>query len=135
MSFFNFISEQYYLVGLLLVLIYVFIWTEQKRGGKKLSVAEATRLLNKDEAVLLDIRDVSDFSSGHIVNAINIPFNKINDRWQELEPHRNKLIILADKMGQHSGSVGNTLRTKEFDVSRLGGGMTEWQSQSLPVVK
>lgn len=135
MSFFAFISEQYLLVGLLLVLIYVFVWTEQKRGGKKLSISEATRMLNKDEAVLLDVRDSGEFKAGHIVNAINIPFNKINERWQELEPMRSKLVIVADKMGQHSGNVGNILRSKQFQVSRLSGGMMEWQSQNLPVVK
>jgi rhodanese-related sulfurtransferase len=134
-DFFTFISEQYWLVALLLILIYVFVWNEQKRGGKKLSITQVTLMLNKEEAVLVDIREASDFKTGHIVNSMNIPFNKINDRWQELEPMRNKTIILVDKMGQHSGSVGHILLGKQFQVCRLNGGMMEWQGQNLPVVK
>lgn len=135
MNFFTFISEQYILVSILLVLVYLFIWTEQKRGGKKLGFNEVTRLLNKEEAILLDIRDAAEYKTGHIVNALNIPHNKVNERWEELLPYKEKLIILVDKMGQHTGSVGTILRGKQFQVGRLTGGMTEWQSQNLPVVK
>lgn len=135
MDFFIFFSEQYILVGVLLVLIYLFIWNEKRRGGKTVSTHELTRLINKDEAVLVDVREASEFKNGHIVGAINIPFNKINERWEELLPHKEKLIVLTDKMGQHTGTVGNTLRTKEFQVARLRGGIMEWESQSLPLVK
>ncbi|GAB1255744.1 rhodanese-like domain-containing protein [Aurantivibrio plasticivorans] len=135
MDFFIFISEQYILVGVLLALIYTFVWNEKRRGGKTVSTHELTRMMNNDEAILVDVRDPSDYKTGHIVNALNIPFNKINDRWQELEPHKAKTIILVDKMGQHTGGVGNTLRGKDFQVNRLSGGMSEWEAQNLPVVK
>lgn len=135
MDFFIFISEQFWLVAAFLVLLYVFIWNEKRRGGKPLSAGEVTRLMNKDEAVVVDVRESTDYQAGHIANAIHIPFNKINDRWEELLPHKEKVIVLADKMGQHAGSAGNTLRGKEFNVARLQGGMMEWQNQNLPVVK
>jgi len=134
-DFFVFISEQWILVSVLLVLIYLFIWNEKRRGGKTLSPHEVTRMLNKDEAVLVDVRDAGEFKTGHIVDAINIPYNKINERWEELLPYKDKQIVLTDKMGQHAGAVGTTLRLKEFDVARMRGGMTEWESQNLPVVK
>lgn len=134
-DFFIFISEQFVLVSVLLVLIYLFIFNEKRRGGKTLTTNQLTRLLNSDQAVLIDIRDAADYNAGHIVNALHIPFNKINDRWEELLPHKDKELVLVDKMGQHAGSVGAILRGKDFQVSRLGGGMTEWQGQNLPVVK
>lgn len=134
-DFFIFISEQFILVSVLLVLIYLFIFNEKRRGGQTLSCNQLTRLLNDDQAILIDIRDAADYKAGHIVNALHIPFNKINDRWEELLPHKNKQIVLVDKMGQHAGSAGTILRSKEFQVSRLGGGMAEWQGQNLPVVK
>ena len=134
-DFFVFVSEQYILVSVLLVLVYLFILNEKRRGGKSVSCNELTRLLNQDQAVLVDIRETADYNIGHIVSALHIPFNKINDRWEELLPHKDKQIVLVDKMGQHSGSAGAVLRAKEFQVSRLGGGMSEWQGQNLPVVK
>ncbi|MGQ9424972.1 rhodanese-like domain-containing protein [Gilvimarinus sp. F26214L] len=135
MDFFIFISEQFWLIAAFLVLLYIFFWNEKRRGGRTLTSHELTRLMNNDEAVLVDIRESADFNAGHIVNAIHLPFNKVNDRWEELLPHKDKLIVLADKMGQHAGTVGNTLRKKEFKVGRLQGGMTEWQNQNLPLVK
>jgi rhodanese-related sulfurtransferase len=134
-DFFVFISEQYLLVAAFLILLYVFFWNEKRRGGRTLSAHEVTRLMNKDEAVVLDIRESADYNRGHIVDALHIPFNKIDDRWEELLPHKDKIIVIADKMGQHAGSVGNNLRKKDFQVGRLQGGMMEWQNQSLPVVK
>ncbi len=134
-DFFIFISEQFVLVSVLLVLIYLFILNEKRRGGKTLSCNQLTQLLNKDEAVLVDIRDAADYNTGHIVNAVHMPFNKVNDRWEELLPHKDKQVVLVDKMGQHTGAAGNILRSKEFQVCRLGGGMMEWQGQNLPVVK
>lgn len=135
MEFFIFISEQYVLVGVLLVLIYLFVWNEKRRGGKTLTTHEVTRLMNNDEAVVVDLREAAEFKKGHIVNAINIPFKRVDERWEELLPSQEKTIVLVDKMGQHTGSVGSILRGKEFTVGRLGGGMVEWQNQNLPVVK
>ncbi len=121
MDFFIFISEQYVLVGALLILIYVFVWNEKRKGGKTLSTHEMTRLMNSDAAVVVDIREAADYKAGHITSAINIPFNRINERWEELAPHKEKTIILVDKMGQHTGGVGSILRTKEFTIGHLGG--------------
>jgi len=117
------------------VLIYLFIFNDKRRGGKTLTCNQLTRMLNRDEAVLIYLRDAAEYNAGHIVDALHIPFNKINDRWEELLPHKAKEIVLVDKMGQHAGSAGTILRGKEFQVSRLGGGMAEWQGQNLPVVK
>jgi rhodanese-related sulfurtransferase len=134
-DFFVFVSEQFWLVAAFLVLLYIFIWNEKRRGGKTLSTHEVTRMINKDEALVVDIREPADYKLGHIASAINLPFNKVNERWEELLPHKEKLIVLADKMGQHAGGVGNTLRGKAFQVGRLQGGMMEWQNQNLPMVK
>ncbi len=134
MEFFTFISEQYLLVGVLLVLIYVFIWNEKRRGGKTFSSHQVVRMMNNDEAVLVDVRDLAEYEQGHIANALHLPHGKVQERWEELLPHKEKTVILVDKMGQHAGTVGSFLNTKEFNVGRLGGGMSEWQGQNLPVV-
>lgn len=118
-----------------MVLIYLFAINERVKSGRPISPHVVTRLLNTEEAILLDIRDAKDFKAGHIAGAINIPFAKLQDRMVELETHREKAIIIADKAGQHSGAIGRRLQQKEFSVHRLTGGMMEWQNQKLPVVK
>ena len=63
MDFFIFISEQWLLVSVLLVLIYIFAITERNKSGKPVSPRELTQLLNTDEAVLLDIREQKEYKT------------------------------------------------------------------------
>lgn len=134
MDFFIFVSEQWVMVSVLLMLIYLFAFTEQKKAGKQISVHDVTSLINSDEGVLVDIRDSKEYESGHIANALNIPLAKLDTRMVELDKHRDKTVVLVDKQGQHSASAGRKLRVSGFEVRRLQGGMGEWRSQSLPVV-
>jgi rhodanese-related sulfurtransferase len=134
LDFFIFISEQWVMVSVLLILIYLFAFTEQKKAGKQISVHDVTSLINSEEGVLVDLRDSKEYESGHIANALNIPLSKLETRMVELEKYRDKTVVLVDKLGQQSASAGRKLRVSGFDVRRLQGGMGEWRSQSLPVV-
>ena len=135
MDFFVFISEQWLLVSLLLVLIYAFAFLERIKGGKPIPAHEATRLINSEEAVLVDLRDAKDYGEGHIAGSLHIPLGKLGSRLSELDKYREKTIILADKLGQHAGSAGKTLNKEGFQVRRLRGGVAEWIGQGLPLVK
>lgn len=130
-----FVTEQWLLVSMLVALLFIYMFTEKQKGGKAVSSHEATRLLNTDEAVLLDVREAKDYKAGHIVDALNIPFATIEKRAVELDKHSGKIIIIADKMGQHAGAVGKTLADRGMEVRRLSGGMMDWQGQNLPLVK
>lgn len=134
MDFITFVGEQWLLVSLLMALIYLYIWTEGRKGGATLSIHSATRLINQGEAVVVDLREAKEYKAGHIVDALNIPHNKVNDQLPMLEPHKSKTLVLVDKLGQHAGNAGRTLKAKGFTVCRLQGGMSEWESQNLPVV-
>ena len=124
------------LVSILLLLIYAFVWRESTKGGKSVSHHELTRMLNADEAVVLDVRDQKEFSAGHIAGAMNIPHAKIGERESELASLKEgKAIVLVDKAGQHAGAVGRTLGKKGYLVNRLRGGMVDWINEKLPVVK
>ncbi len=135
MDYFVFISEQWLLVSTLLVLVYVYAWREKAKAGQPLSASLVTQLLNREEAVLLDIRESAEFAAGHIVDALHIPHNKLAERLVELETHKSKIVVVADKMGQHAPTAGRLLRDKGFEVRRLQGGMGDWLAQALPVVK
>lgn len=93
-------------------------------------------MLNADEAVVLDVRDQKEFSSGHIAGAMNIPHAKVGERESELADLKDgKAIVLVDKVGQHAGAVGRVLSKKGYAVNRLRGGMADWVNEKLPVVK
>lgn len=135
MEIFVFVSEQWLLITLLAAFIGIFFLTEQSKSGKTLGSSELVRLINNEDAIVLDVRTSAEFENGHIHGALNIPHQKLNSRITELEKYRSKTIVVVDKIGQHSASVGKILNSKEFNARRLSGGISEWQGSSLPLVQ
>lgn len=130
-----FFSEQWLLSGILAVLVVALFFVESKKGGKSLSHHEVTRMVNGDEAIIVDVRDTNEYKSGHIVDALNIPHSKLAKRHDELEKYKAKTIIVVDKLGQHTTAAAKLLRDNGYTVNRMAGGMTDWVAQSLPVIK
>jgi rhodanese-related sulfurtransferase len=133
---FEFITNHPYLVGGFVVLLALFIRNETQRGGSSVSAQQLVALVNKEDAVVLDLRDQKEYASGHIANAVNIPYSALESRLSELDKFKDKPIVLTCKVGQHAGAAGTALRKNGFpNVSRLSGGIAEWRNQNLPVVK
>ncbi len=132
----EFIQHHPVLVGIFAVLLALFIRNETQRGGKGVSPQELVNLVNREGAVVIDVRDSKEFAAGHIVDAVNVPHTALAGRMPELEKFKERPVTIVCKMGQHAGAAGAVLRKAGFaSVSRLSGGMTEWRNQNLPVVK
>ena len=133
---FEFIGNNVILVSTFVILLMLFVRNEIARGGKSVSPQQLVHMMNRDEAVVLDLRERKEFTEGHIIDAINIPQASLDSRINELEPYRERPVIVACKMGQQAGAAGNILRKAGFsNVMRLSGGMTGWRGDNLPVVK
>ena len=52
-------------------------------------------MINRNEAVVLDVRDKKEFDSGHIVDSINIPVSKLGQRVTELDKHKQKPVVVV----------------------------------------
>ena len=131
-----FVGHHPLLVGVFIALLIAFYVNEKLRGGKELSPQEAVTLINRDNAVVVDLRDGQEFQAGHIVAAMHIPHGAFDSRIDELAAFKARPIILVCRMGQHAGIVGTKLRKVGFNqVMRLSGGMMEWQNSNLPVVR
>jgi rhodanese-related sulfurtransferase len=134
--FLQFVVAKWYLFTAAAVLIAMLLAHEKRRGAPSVSPAQLSALVNRDDAVVLDLRDANEYRAGHIIDSIHMPFAKLSERIAELERYRDRPVIVVCKMGHHSGAVAKTLREKGFPrVYRLGGGMLEWQSSQLPTVR
>lgn len=135
-QFFSFLGDHPILVGTFLLLLFLFFRNERTRAGATIGTQELVRLVNKENAVVLDVRERNEFMEGHIVDALNIPYASLESRLDEISQHKEKPIVIACKMGQHSGAAGTLLQKNGFtNVTRLTGGYAEWRAQNLPVVK
>jgi rhodanese-related sulfurtransferase len=132
----EFLAQQWLLVTALIVCIALLIMHESRRGGKTVSPQRLVALVNGQQAAVVDLRDPAEFRKGHIVDAINIPYGKVDERWGELDALKERPLVLVCKMGQFSAAVGKKLLGKGFtQVHRLSGGILEWQNSQLPLVK
>ncbi|MFG6176278.1 rhodanese-like domain-containing protein [Halomonas sp. THAF12] len=134
---FEFVQNHPLLVGAFLLVLVAWIAYEIRSGGANgVTTSEATQLVNREDAVVLDIRDKNDFKAGHIAGARNIPQSSLDSRLTELDKFKDKPIIVACKHGQSSGTVQAKLAKAGFErVLKLKGGMTQWQADGLPLVK
>lgn len=133
---FEFAFNHFMLVSVFVFLLIAFFINENRQGGATVSPADLVKLINHEEAVVLDIRDRKEFKEGHIVNAVNIPYASMNDKIQELEKFKERKLVIVCKMGQHSGAIGKKLRGLGFaEVQRLSGGISEWRASNLPLVR
>ncbi|MBB3230581.1 rhodanese-like domain-containing protein [Halomonas stenophila] len=134
---FEFVQNHPLLVGaFLLVLVAWILYEVRNSTASGVSASEATQLVNREDAVVLDIRESGDFKAGHIAGARNIPQSRLDERMRELDKFKSKPIIVVCKHGQSSGAALAKLTKAGFErVFKLRGGMTQWQADSLPVVK
>lgn len=117
----------------------LLLLTELRRragGATQLSPMDAVRLINQQDAVLLDVRDDGEFKAGHIANALHIPVGLLDKEIQQLDEHKAKPIILYCRSGVRSTNAALTLRKHGLaNIYTLHGGFLAWQAANLPVKK
>ncbi|GAB6044014.1 rhodanese-like domain-containing protein [Endothiovibrio diazotrophicus] len=106
------------------------------RGYHQVGPAEATGLINHQDAVVLDVREEREFQGGHILNAIHIPVGKLAGRIDELAAHKGRPVVAVCRSGHRSASACAVLRKHGFEqVYNLGGGVLAWSNANLPLTK
>ena len=134
----EFIGNHVLLVAALAGIIILLVASEiQQRvsGVMEIGPLDATRMLNHENAVLIDMRNDKDYRDGHIVNAIHMPENNDNTR-KRLEKFRTRPLIVYCRSGNQSVGFCRTLRKQGFEpVYNLKGGVLAWQNANLPLSK
>ncbi|WP_313481851.1 rhodanese-like domain-containing protein [Atlantibacter hermannii] len=104
---------------------------------KVISRGEATRLINKEDAVVVDIRQRDDFRKGHIASALNVLPNEIKaNNTGELDKHKVQPIIVVDGNGMSAQESANALLKAGFErVFVLKDGVAGWSGENLPLVR
>ncbi|MDY6828804.1 MAG: rhodanese-like domain-containing protein [Pseudomonadota bacterium] len=132
----EFAANHWVLVSVFVALLAALVVTEQRRRGKALKPQEVVDAINREGAVVVDVRDRKEFAEGHIVDAVNVPYAQIKADPSKLDAYRERPVVVVCKIGQHSGAAAEALREQGFaQVQRLSGGMAAWRGESLPVVK
>lgn len=106
------------------------------RGIKEVNSMAALQLINHKNAVVLDVREQSEYDAGHVLNSKLIPLGKLKERLGELEKFRDQPIVVVCRSGNRSGTACSLLGKQGFTQAyNLAGGVLAWQKDKLPLEK
>jgi rhodanese-related sulfurtransferase len=114
----------------------MLIWPLLRKGagGPWVTSAEATQMINRQDAVLLDVREPGEYAAGHIIGARNVPLAKLEEGAAELKKLKSKPVIAYCGDGNRASKALGALRRQGFEnVANLTGGYAAWQQAGLPV--
>jgi rhodanese-related sulfurtransferase len=127
------------LLGLALASGGMLLWplvSRPFRASHEVGVFDAVQLINRRDALVLDVRASGEYAAGHIANARHIQEAQLADRIKELEKFRSRPIIVSCGTGSRAPGVAATLRKQGFpEAFALRGGVAAWQQASLPLEK
>ena len=120
----------------LFLFVFLFFRSEMKKGGQRISPNDLTRIVNKENGIIIDLRKKELFETGHITGSKNIPSADFDNNSSDLDKHKDKPIILICEMGRDSANIGEKLQKRDFkQILILKGGMLTWVEESLPLVR
>ena len=95
-------------------------------------VQTVAEIKERDDVVVLDVREQWEYDEGHIPGVVHIPMNDVPARLSEIPT--DQTVIVSCRSGNRSGQVTNFLRDQGFEnVHNMDGGILAWQAAGLPV--
>jgi rhodanese-related sulfurtransferase len=108
------------------------------RGAAESSISQADladRIGANSAPLILDVRTASEFNSGHIPGAVNIPHTELPRRIGELDAGGDQEIVVYCERGGRATAAATALREAGFSTVRhLEGDMGAWRASSHPCV-
>ena len=134
----EFIQKNSFLVLVAVVSGAMLLWPLLRRGaaGPTVNTLEATQMMNRSDALVVDLRAADEFANGHVLGARNIPIADLERRAADLDKHKAKPVIVYSSDANRAAAAVATLRKAGFaSVHNLAGGYAAWQQAGLPVEK
>jgi len=133
----DFINQNILLISVVVVSAAGLLWPLFARpSGKSVSPAEATLLINREDATVIDVREADEFAAGHLPDAKHFALSKLTERLDELEKLKNKPVIVCCATGMRAGKACGELQKAGFTaIYNLSGGVDAWVGAGYPVKK
>ena len=136
--FVEFVRNNFLLFMVALVSGGMLLWPLVRRttGGPWVNTTEATHLINREDALVVDVREPNEFAAGHVLGAKNVPLARIDASGAELAKKKQRPVIVYCDGSERSAKALATLKRQGFTrVANLSGGLAAWQQAGLPVEK
>ena len=134
----KFLQDNILLIAVAFVSGAMLIWPYVRRAtaGPSVTPAQATQLINREDALVLDVREPGEYGAGHILGARNLPLANVDQRGAELAKRKDRPVIVYCDSGNRSGKAAAALKALGYTrVLNLAGGLPAWQQAGMPVEK
>ena len=113
------------------------VFTFYRPGSKNaLTTTQATLLINREDAVVIDVRKSEEYVAGHLPESRNIPLSELEDRVSELDKLKDTPLIIVCQTGARSEGACTKLEKLGFSkTNNLQGGIAAWRDAGLPIKK
>ncbi len=134
----EFIQQNIYLVAIAVLSGAMLLFNSVRRpgAGNGLTPSQAVLLINHEDALVIDVREQSEYVDGHVPESRNIPLSQLESRIGEIEKFKESPLILVCRSGARSSSACSRLVKLGFTkVNNLDGGVGDWAHAGLPLKK
>ena len=133
----EFVNQNVLLIGVVVTSGLALLWPMLAgAGGTDVSPAQATQLINHENAHIIDVREDSEFAGGHLPEAVHVPMSKLSERIADLEKFKDKPLIVCCASGMRSGRACRELKKQGFaSLHNLAGGVDAWVGAGYPIKK
>jgi rhodanese-related sulfurtransferase len=105
-------------------------------GGGSLTAQGAVQLINRERAVVIDLRDTEEFAAGHATGARNVPFDQLEQKLPGTVKNKSVPVLLMCASGgraQRALALAKKLGYEQAQV--VAGGLKSWKDANLPIEK
>ena len=116
----------------------MLLWPLVRRttGGPWVNPSQATLLINREDALVIDVREPNEYAAAHVLGAKNLPLARLAAGATDQLKRKERPIIVYCDGGERSGKAASVLKRQGYTrVSNLAGGLAGWQQAGLPVEK
>jgi len=100
----------------------------------EIDAARGRELVDRGEAIIVDVREQDEWDEGHIPGAVHISRGNLESRIERAAPDPTQPVVLYCSVGNRSAFAAKTLEEMGYeDVVSLAGGFTDWKRNGHPV--
>ncbi|WP_416367512.1 rhodanese-like domain-containing protein [Variovorax paradoxus] len=105
-------------------------------GGGTLTAQGAVQLINRERAVLVDVREPEEFATGHMIGAKNVPLNQLDEKLTSTVKNKNVPLLLVCATGARAQRAVAMAKKLGYEQAQaVAGGLKAWKEANLPVEK
>ena len=115
----------------------MLLWPLVRRtaGGPWVSPAQATHLINREDAIIIDVREPAEFAAGHVLGAKNVPLARLAAPTPDLLKRKERPVIVYGEDPRVAKAAAALKKHGFAHVTHLSGGIKAWQEAGLPLEK